>query len=256
VTGVVLTYHAVEDGPQPLCVDPKLFEEHLDVLGEAGATTLTVSELGDALRAGAMPERAVAITFDDGIESVVRTAVPLLRERDMKATLFCVAGHLGGSGDWTTQPRWRPAFRLASAEQLAAVAGDRIEIGSHGVEHVPLHAAGADVVQRELTTSRQLLESEIGEPVRSFAFPYGTRPRDADQALAAAGYSVACAGGLALVDERSNPLALPRVDVHYVRRPVLLRRLVSGSLPFYLGLRRAGARARRVLVDDFAAPAA
>ena len=64
VTAVVLTYHAVEDGPAPLCVEPELFRAQLDCLVDVGAETLTISALAACLRDGSLPARAVAITFD------------------------------------------------------------------------------------------------------------------------------------------------------------------------------------------------
>ena len=85
LTAVILTYHAIEDGPRPLCIEPALFGEHAAVIADSGAKTLTVLELGMALRDGALPERAVAITFDDGCESVVTNAAPLLAERGLQS---------------------------------------------------------------------------------------------------------------------------------------------------------------------------
>ena len=96
---LVLTYHAVERGPAPLCVDPDLFVEHLDCILESGARALTVRELAEALREGALDRPSVAITFDDGFASVVESAGPLIAERGLPATVFCVAGHLGGTSD-------------------------------------------------------------------------------------------------------------------------------------------------------------
>jgi peptidoglycan/xylan/chitin deacetylase (PgdA/CDA1 family) len=85
-SALILTYHAVERGPAPLCVDPGLFREHLDVLAGAGAAVLTVSQVAEAVRGGALPERAVAITFDDGFAGVAEHAAEALAERGMRAT--------------------------------------------------------------------------------------------------------------------------------------------------------------------------
>jgi hypothetical protein len=48
------------------------------------------------------------------------------------------------------------------------------------------------------------------------------------------------------VDVRTNVYELPRVDVHYVRSPRLLRRVAAGGGDVYLGLRALGSRLRRV----------
>src|SRR5205085_3169302 len=170
---LVVTYHAVEPGPSPICVDPDLFRRQLDELVGGGARSLTVRELGERLAAGTLPDRAVALTFDDGFASVVRTAAPLLRERGLTATVFCVAGHLGGRSDWATQPSGSPRLDLAGADELAKLAAAGFEIGSHSSTHMPLAGAGAEALRQELDDSRRRLEDAVGVEVTSFAHPYG-----------------------------------------------------------------------------------
>ena len=105
--GLVVTYHAIEPGDSPLCIEPSLFEEHVEALAAASAAVLTVSELARAARDGTLPENAVAITFDDAFASVARAAAPILERLGYPATVFAVVGHLGGANDWPTQPAQR-----------------------------------------------------------------------------------------------------------------------------------------------------
>lgn len=247
---LLITYHAVEAGRSPLCIDPSLFRAHLDALRGCGAETLTISELAAGLRAGAVPERSVALTFDDGFASVARVAAPLIAERGLKATVFCVGGHLGGQNDWPTQRPDAPRLALASADELAELADAGFEIGSHGMEHAPLDSASDGLLDREVLESRAALESAVGAPARSFAYPYGAQPSPEARALVEQTYSAACTSALEVARAGADPFALPRVDAHYLRRPALLRRALLGSLGPYLGARRIGARARRVLVKD------
>lgn len=249
--GLILTYHAIEPGPAPLCVDPHLFAAHLDCLAACGARTLTVSELAGCLRAGELPDRAVAITFDDGFASVAERAAPLLQERGMVATVFCVAGHLGGLNDWPTQPRRAPRRPLASAGQLVSLARAGFEIGAHGVEHLPLTTASEAELRREVVDGREALEGVVHAPVPAFAYAYGARAGREGDRLVRREYYAACTTALELVRPGTDPFALPRVDAHYVRRPVLLRRALQGSLDHYLRVRRATARARRAINQDY-----
>lgn len=248
---LVLVYHGIETGPPPLFVEPELFRAHVRCLAEAGATALTVGELARRLRDGeALPERAVAITFDDAFSSVVETAAPVLREHGLGATVFAVAGHLGGVNDWPSQPPGVPRRPLARAEELAELASAGFEIGAHGMEHAPLTSAGAALAQHELVDARHILEDAAGTPVTSFAYPYGALPSAAALDVVRANYECACSVGFEPAGHGDDPFALPRVDAHYLRRPTLLRRALAGSLGPYLRVRKAGARARRVLVLD------
>lgn len=248
---LVLTYHAVEPGEGPLHVDPPTLELHLDTLLDAGATCVTASELTDRLRDDTLQPRTVAITFDDGIASVAREAAPLLAERGVPATVFCVAGHLGGASDWPSAPPGARRLGLARADELAELGRSGWEIGCHGMAHTPLLSEDPALLERELVDAKALLERELATRVRTYAYPYGARPSAAGRAAVERTYDSAWTTALDVVTERADPYALPRVDAHYVRRPSLLRAALHGTLRPYLGARGMGARLRRVVRSDF-----
>ena len=253
---LVLTYHAIARGPAPLFVDPALLAAHLDCIVESGATVVTVTELAAALRGGTLPDRALALTFDDGFANVAVAAAPLLAERGLRATVFCVAEHIGGVSNWTSQPRSAPQLPLADAAALSALAAAGWEIGSHGLTHERLSRLTPDRRQHELEASRLKLEELIGVSIRSFAYPYGSVPAGAEAELRAAGYDSACTTRIATVARSASPFAIPRVDAHYVRRELVLKAILDGRAPGYLAARRFAARVRRVAVSDFGEAAA
>ncbi len=246
MSALVVAYHAIEAGPAPLCLDPASFREHVDAVRAARATVLTVGELADALRAGALPERAVCFTFDDGCASVVGEAAPVLAAAGYAATVFCVAEHLDGYNDWPTQPRSAPRLRLASSAALAELASLGWEIGAHGFRHAPLVRASRELAELEVVEAKRLLEQATGARVRSFALPYDARPSEDAARLLAESYDAVCGGGLRRVEAGDSPLAIPRVDAHYLRSPARLRAAIDGRLDVYLAARRLGARARRL----------
>lgn len=89
----VLAYHGIHD--------PRRFSDQLDVVRER-YHPLAPSDLVDALRGrGELPPRAVLITFDDADPTHLEHALPLLRDRELSAVAFVVAGSLG-----TDQPFW------------------------------------------------------------------------------------------------------------------------------------------------------
>ena len=252
----MLTYHAIARGPAPLFVDPALFAEQLDRIVSSGATVLTVSELASTLRAGRLPARAVAITFDDGFLSVCENAAPLLAERGLRATVFCVCDHIGGASDWASQPASAPRLPLVDAAALSGLAAAGWEIGSHGVSHEPLTRLDPGRRRHELEDSRLKLEESVGIPVSSFAYPYGAVPASGNSELLAAGYKAACTTRIAAIKRVTMPLAISRVDAHYFRRGALLTAMLEGRAPGYLTARQLAARARRLVATDYAGEAA
>jgi len=248
---LIITYHAVEPGPWPLCVSPELFRAHLDAVVASGARSVTVSQLVDERNSLASDERLVAITFDDGFASVAEHAAPLLLARGLTATVFCVAGHLGGRNDWASGPVGGFASSLASADQVRELADEGFEIGSHGFAHLPAAEASEAELEQELAGSREALQLLTGGPVRSYAYPYGSLPGPEGRTLVEQGYAAACTTRVALVGQRPDVHTLPRVDAYYLRRPELMTRALEGSLGPYLAARRLGSRARRAWRKDY-----
>ena len=70
------------------------FRRQLDMLDEWGAEVLSLDDAMTRLEEGALPARAVALTFDDGYASVVEQAWPILHDRGLPASLFVVSGYL------------------------------------------------------------------------------------------------------------------------------------------------------------------
>ncbi len=227
-----------------------LFESHLQALSDAGAVVLSLSDLVGRLRDGTLPERAVALTFDDAFASVVSEAVPRLQRRGWPATVYCVDGYLGATNDWPTQPAGVPRRRLATADELVALAAAGFEIGAHTRTHTPLSKLPDDALREEIVECRQRLEALVEQPVRTFACPYGDHPEGTARDLVEQTYDSVCGTVLGAVGAATDPYALPRVDAHYLRRPRLLELVVRGRGFGYLAMRRGGARARRLVMSD------
>lgn len=187
-------WHRIGDADDGLTTRIEDFRRHLDVLDRWGATVLPLPEAHRRLVAGDLPERAVALTFDDGYASVLELAWPELVARGLPATLFAVSGYLDGRGrfPWDEKlPAGCDLARLVTGEQLLAAAGEGLDVGSHTVTHRWLPRLAEHEVADELTRSRAQLEDLLGRPVTSFAYPMGGwTPRIRDQ-VEAAGYEAA-----------------------------------------------------------------
>lgn len=91
---MILMYHRVADDdcdPWELCVSPARFATHLEVLGRL-AEPMALTAFVAALDAGALPPRAVAVTFDDGYVDNLHVAAPLLERAGVPATVFISTG--------------------------------------------------------------------------------------------------------------------------------------------------------------------
>ena len=99
----VLVYHEVSTEPdapfRPYTATPAMLREHIRVLIDLGYEFVTVTELATHLRAGSS-RRIAAITFDDGLRSFASTALPILAERHVPATMYVPTAWVGGAASW------------------------------------------------------------------------------------------------------------------------------------------------------------
>lgn len=101
-SGLILTYHRITDAePDPwgLCVKPKRFEEHLQVI-QRYSLPLTVDQLVQKFKDRRMPRLAVAVSFDDGYADNLLEAKPLLERQGVPATFFVAPGLLDGRSEF------------------------------------------------------------------------------------------------------------------------------------------------------------
>ena len=99
---LILMYHRVNEirpDPWDLCVSPKHFAEHLEVLG-AKAHPASLAGILESLEKGKMRDRSVVVTFDDGYADNFLQANPLLKRHRIPATFFLASGCIGSVSEF------------------------------------------------------------------------------------------------------------------------------------------------------------
>ena len=229
----VLAYHSISDGPPPLCVSASRFEAQLDLLERAGLEAVPLTAIVERLEKGEPFERpCFALTFDDAYADFAEAALPILERRRLAATLFATA-----SERRDRLPGGIAGARLLPLDALADVARRGVEIGAHSVDHVDLTRLDARALDVELDACRERLEERSGAPVEHFAYPFG-RFDARVRAAVARRFRSAATTRLARVRAGDDAHAIPRVDAHYLRSPLLRLGLAAGRPDAYLRVRR------------------
>lgn len=190
----VLTYHRVRpDADDPRSVTPQRFREHLQLL-RTHWRVVSLSEVLQAIEGNKpLPDRAVLLTFDDGYADLYEYALPLLQEFCCPAVVFMLARYVGKRGRTYSEAHY-PEARFLSATQLREMRQVGIEIGSHGLWHVPLVSLTPQRAWEEISESKALLSDLLGEEVRAFSYPWGRAGDFSDEhvtMVAKAGYQIA-----------------------------------------------------------------
>lgn len=216
---VVLMYHVIDtprtEAERQWCCEPARFREQMRWLRESGRQPIGMDRLAAWLGGRAdLPRNAVCVTFDDGTRCLRDHALPILREFDVPATAYVVAGLLGRDNDWLQAEGWsrRP---LLDAHDLHALRAMGIEIGSHSMTHADLSRGTTDANRHEIVDSRSRLEDVLGAAVTHFAYPFGRVRRDAYERVREAGYETAVTVADGTVRRGDDPLLLHRVEVYH-----------------------------------------
>lgn len=98
----ILIFHRVLPVPDPI-FPSEIDAAQFDVLCQWMASSWNVLALDDAvarLKSQSLPERACAITFDDGYADNRHVALPILKRHGLCATFFIATGFLNGGRMW------------------------------------------------------------------------------------------------------------------------------------------------------------
>lgn len=229
---LVLCYHAVsKDWPADLAVTPGSLDDQLRYLLGRGYRATTFTEALSRPAAG----RTLSVTFDDGFQSVLELAFPILQRLGVPATIFVPTAFVGATSglSWPGIAQWedgRHARELSpvSWEDLDELAAAGWEIGSHTHTHPRLTRLDDGQLARELEHSKEECERRLGGRCSSIAYPFG----DVDARVASAARDAGYRAGASLSDGRrvSRPLDWPRFAVSRQDSLGRFRRQVSPAV--------------------------
>ena len=213
----ILMYHRVAKqqipGFESDTVTTRLFAAQMRWLAAAGYSTIGLDALIDSRINGTrLPNRSVVITFDDGYQDCIESAVPIMQSHRFTATFFLVAGLVGGRSSWLLRTRGYdlPLFDWTAARQLVA---EGFTCGAHGMTHAHLTKLDTPACRLELAESKRVLEHHLGREVSNMAYPYGSYSEKVKELAREVGYRSACSIQFGLSAEEDDPFALHRVPV-------------------------------------------
>lgn len=208
----LLMYHGICDvspDPNGACTSLERFEAQMRYLKLRNLRGVSIRELRRAVDSRAA-DGLVGLTFDDGYENFLQSAVPVLERFGFSATVFVVSGMLGGENDWHHDFTPKPNLKLLSANGVREVSERGMEVGSHTMSHADLRSLEPALLWEEVNTSRRTLEELLGSEVEGFCYPFGSLDNATVQAVRASGYEYACA---VTKQDKWDNYTLPRIPL-------------------------------------------
>lgn len=177
-TLVVLTYHSVTTQ------QTKNFADQMNILLKIGKPVCLEKPISEYDKTNYL-----AVTFDDGYQSVIHNALPILKQNRIPATIFIPSNAFGKQPPWIRDSA-HPFARetVLTEEQLKTLPDDLITIGSHTDSHCRLSNIDTFTFKKEINDSKRKLESLLGREISLISVPYGQFDKKHTKLFKEAGY--------------------------------------------------------------------
>jgi peptidoglycan/xylan/chitin deacetylase (PgdA/CDA1 family) len=200
---VFLMYHELEMPNRNLCQSEPgyvryilplaAFRQQMAWLSQSGWRGFNISQ---AIRYPAEP--AVCITFDDGCETDLIAAAPVLRKFGFGATFYLTAGFLGTPG-------------YLSAAQVRDLDAQGFQIGCHSMTHPYLTDLADEKLTREIAQAKSMIEGILGHSIEHFSCPGGRYDQRTLDAARRAGFATVANSKFHANSPATNPYELGRI---------------------------------------------
>ena len=158
----VLLYHRFDENNFPTTTTSSTqFEQQMRYLKLHAYTVLSMDQLAECVEGKRpIPEKGVVITIDDGFISEYEKALPILRKYHFPFGIFIFSHGIG-------------AVNYLSWEQLKQLESWGGEVGCHTHFHPRLITLTEKEMEQEIFGSKEIMEKNLGHPIKFFAYPFG-----------------------------------------------------------------------------------
>lgn len=197
---------------------PADFDAQIAALKNKGYNTIHMKDLADYFAGRSqLPNKPAVVTFDDGF-AVQQDVMPILQKYGIKTTLYLIEG-----GDLS---HYCIGLKRIDGEQCGdaylkpdnvkqMLQSGLIEVGAHTVDHPNLAGMTPSDQMFQIFTSKSYLEQTFGNPVTTFAYPYGTYNSTSVELVGKAGFLTAVTTAPGIAQNPQQPFLLHRVRDTY-----------------------------------------
>ncbi len=231
-------------------VTPDNFARQLDALISLNLPFLTAQNFLDFLQGRlTLTNGGVFLTFDDGFRGLVAHALPLLKEKQIPATIFVTTRFLNSEEPFPFFKNLVFSRRVDYPSSWLPLTTDHIKShphivwGGHGASHDRLGRLSLATARQEIRECREMLTRVGIKPPFLFSYPQGIAEHGdwtptTNQLLAAEGFALAFTSHLGRVKAGASPFALRRMPINSHDTPEILRRKISGAYDWLYWLQK------------------
>lgn len=225
---ILLYHHVSSSTPASTSISPEAFKSHMEYL-DAHHTVVPLQDVVSAIQHNTtLPEKAVAITFDDGYANILSNAHPILADLGFPYAIFINPDEIGVGPKQLT---W---------EQVIAMHNDGVVFANHTLDHLHMlngeqemdERAWLDKVWQNVESAEKKIEDKLDVSLKYLAYPFGEYNTALANKLKTEGY-IGFGQHSGAVGPTSNMQALPRFPAAgpYANLTTLKTKLNSLAMP-------------------------
>ena len=182
---ILLYHHVSSSTPASTSISPEAFRSHMEYL-DKHHTVVSLQDVVEAIQHNkTLPEKAVAITFDDGYANILHNAHPILADLGFPYTVFINPDEIGVGPKQLT---W---------EQVIAMHNDGVTFANHTLDHLHMlngeqtmgERAWLKKVWENVESAEKKIEDKLNISLRYLAYPFGEYNTALANKLEAEGYT-------------------------------------------------------------------
>lgn len=201
---IALMYHSIGTNDKFFTVKPADFERQMSYLYRQDFNVVSLTTLEQYLEQGSIPAKTIVLTFDDGYEDNFSVAWPILRKYNFPATIFLA----------TDLPAKTDQLALLNIEQMKAMeASGLIDFEPHTAHHPKLTKIDLAEAEREIVSSREVINNRFVKKSAYFSYPYGRHNDQIVKLLERLGFQLAFTVLSGVIKAGDNKLLLKRNSV-------------------------------------------
>ncbi|MBX4212599.1 polysaccharide deacetylase family protein [Candidatus Pacearchaeota archaeon] len=162
----VLLYHQILDNANDQgIVSPINFRAQMDYLKQQGFKSITLDDY-EKWKKGqfTMPDKPVIIFFDDGRQSTLDAAYPIMKPLGLKGNLAIVSDYADGiRGSAVSYMNW---------SEIKVLTNDGWDVAAHTKNHTNLMTIPENQIREQMTVSVARIKTNLGINPTSFVFPF------------------------------------------------------------------------------------
>ena len=199
----ILMYHSISyEKGNTLRIPKETFREQMKYLKDNNYTTLTLDDLYSYMKTNKnLPKKSIVITFDDGYNDNYTNAYPILKEFNLKATVFVITNAIDKNKNYLT------------SNEIKLMDKNNIQIESHTAAHDHLSEISYIADVKTMALAKSKLEVILNRKINYIAYPYGEYNYNTIKAAKKTGYTLAFSTEYGWINKENNIYSLGRIFV-------------------------------------------